>query len=93
MKAWELRSPNPYQNLGDQIGTPQRHKSWMDYAMGECRTIRPLMEIKMPYTSKQHKLFEAAANSKSVAKKSGIPQSTAKKMASEGVKQGKSKSK
>lgn len=40
----------------------------------------------MPYTEKQHRLFEAAAHSKSVAKRVGIPQSTAKKMASEGVK-------
>lgn len=40
----------------------------------------------MPYTSKQHRLFEAAAHDKSVAKHTGIPQATAKKMASEGVK-------
>ena len=40
----------------------------------------------MPYTSKQHKLFEAAAHSKDVAKKVGIPQGKAQHMASEGVK-------
>jgi hypothetical protein len=40
----------------------------------------------MPYTAKQHRLFEAAAHDKSVAKRAGIPQTTAKKMASEGVK-------
>lgn len=40
----------------------------------------------MPYTSKQHRLFEAAAHSSAIAKKVGIPQATAAKMASEGVK-------
>jgi hypothetical protein len=40
----------------------------------------------MPYTLQQHKLFEAAAHDKSVAKRVGIPQEQAKKMASEGVK-------
>ena len=39
----------------------------------------------MPYTAKQHRLFEAAAHNKSVSKRVGIPQGTAKKMASEGV--------
>ena len=41
---------------------------------------------KMPYTNKQHRLFEAAAHSPEVAKRVGIPQETAQKMASEGVK-------
>jgi hypothetical protein len=40
----------------------------------------------MPYTLQQHKLFEAAAHDKSVAKRVGIPQEKAKMMASEGVK-------
>ena len=40
----------------------------------------------MPYTNKQHRLFEAAAHSPEVAKRVGIPQETAQKMASEGVK-------
>ncbi len=40
----------------------------------------------MPYTSKQHKLFESAAHSKSIAKQFGIKQSQAKQMAAEGVK-------
>jgi hypothetical protein len=40
----------------------------------------------MPYTESQHRLFEAAAHDKSVAKRVGIPQEQAKKMASEGVK-------
>ena len=40
----------------------------------------------MPYTLQQHKLFEAAAHSPSVAKRVGIPQEQASKMASEGVK-------
>jgi hypothetical protein len=39
-----------------------------------------------PYSESQHKLFEAAAHDKSVAKRVGIPQEQAKKMASEGVK-------
>lgn len=40
----------------------------------------------MPYSTKQHRLFEAAAHNKSVAKRVGIPVATAKKMAHEGVK-------
>ena len=40
----------------------------------------------MPWTGKQHRLFEAAAHSPSVAKRVGIPQAQAAKMASEGVK-------
>ena len=41
---------------------------------------------KMPYNLQQHKLFEAAAHNPKVAKKVGIPQATAAKMAHEGVK-------
>jgi len=40
----------------------------------------------MPWTQAQHRLFEAAANSKEVAAKVHIPQEQASKMASEGVK-------
>ena len=40
----------------------------------------------MPYSSAQHRLFEAAAHSPEVAKRTGIPQAQAKKMASEGIK-------
>jgi hypothetical protein len=40
----------------------------------------------MPWTPKQHKLFQAAAHNPKIAAKVGIPQTTAKKMASEGVK-------
>lgn len=40
----------------------------------------------MPYTPKQHRLFEAAANNPAVAKRVGIPQDKAAKMASEGIK-------
>ena len=40
----------------------------------------------MPWTPKQHRLFEAAAHSPAVAKKVGIPQQKAQKMASEGIK-------
>ena len=41
----------------------------------------------MPWSPKQHRLFEAAAHDPSVAKRVGIPVSKASSMASEGVKQ------
>ena len=40
----------------------------------------------MPWTAKQHRLFEAAEHSPAVAKRVGIPIDKAKQMASEGVK-------
>jgi len=40
----------------------------------------------MPYTPAQHRLFEAAAHNAAIAKRTGMPQDTARKMASEGVK-------
>mgnify|MGYP003337821614 FL=1 len=40
----------------------------------------------MPWTTKQHRLFEAAAHNPAVAQKVGIPQQKAAQMASEGVK-------
>jgi hypothetical protein len=40
----------------------------------------------MPYTAKQHRLFEAAAHDPAVASRVGIPVGTAQTMASEGVK-------
>ena len=40
----------------------------------------------MPWTAAQHRLFEAAAHNPSVAKRVGIPQGQASKMASEGIK-------
>ena len=40
----------------------------------------------MPYTAKQHALFEAAAHDPAIAKKHGISQADARKMAAEGVK-------
>jgi hypothetical protein len=40
----------------------------------------------MPYTPKQHRLFEAAAHNSTIAKQFGIPMKKAKEMASEGVK-------
>ena len=43
----------------------------------------------MPWSSKQHRLFEAAAHSQDVAKRVGIPMEQAKQMASEGVKKDK----
>lgn len=45
----------------------------------------------MPYSAKQHRLFEAAAHNPALAKERGIPQGTAKKLAAEGVKKGPSK--
>jgi hypothetical protein len=41
---------------------------------------------QMPYTEKQHRLFEAAAHNPKVAKSHGLSQTDAKRMASEGVK-------
>jgi len=40
----------------------------------------------VPYTAKQHRLFQAAAHNKAIAKKHGMTQAEAKKMASEGIK-------
>lgn len=40
----------------------------------------------MPWTPAQHRLFEAAAHNKDVAKRVGIPAEKAKQMASEGIK-------
>jgi len=39
----------------------------------------------MPWTGKQHRLFEAAAHNPAIAKRVGIPVVQAKKMAAEGV--------
>ena len=41
---------------------------------------------KMPYSAKQNKLFRAAEHNPVIAKKVGMSQATAKKLASEGVK-------
>ena len=40
----------------------------------------------MPYTQSQNKLFRAAAHNPAIAKKHGMSQGQASKMASEGVK-------
>ena len=45
----------------------------------------------MPWTPKQNALFRAAAHDPAIARKHGLSQSTARKLASEGVKGGKSK--
>lgn len=42
----------------------------------------------MPWSAKQHRLFEAAAHDPKIAKKKGIKQSDAKRMAGEGIKKG-----
>ena len=39
----------------------------------------------MPWTAKQHRLFEVAAHNPEVARRVGIPVVQAKKMASEGI--------
>jgi hypothetical protein len=40
----------------------------------------------MPWSPAQHRLFEAAAHSPDIAKRTGIPQDKARKMAAEGIK-------
>ena len=40
----------------------------------------------MPYSAKQNRLFRAAEHNPEIAKKVGIPQATAKKLANEGIK-------
>jgi hypothetical protein len=40
----------------------------------------------MPWTLPQHRLFEAAAHNPAIARARGIPQSSAAKMAGEGIK-------
>ncbi len=40
----------------------------------------------MPWSPAQHRLFEAAAHNPQVAQRTGIPQATASRMASEGIK-------
>lgn len=42
----------------------------------------------MPWTEKQHRLFQAAAHNPQFAAKVGIPPKKAAKMASEGVRRG-----
>ena len=47
----------------------------------------------MPYTPKQNRLFQAAAHDPKIAKKVGIPQKEAKKLAAEGIKRTNGKNK
>ena len=42
----------------------------------------------MPWSDKQHRLFQAAAHNPAIAKSAGIPQGKARQMAAEGVKRG-----
>ena len=44
--------------------------------------------IEMPWSVKQHNLFESAAHNPAVAQRVGIPVAKAQKMASEGIKRG-----
>jgi hypothetical protein len=43
-------------------------------------------DLAIPWSSKQHRLFEAAAHNPQVAARVGIPQQKAAQMASEGIK-------
>jgi len=63
-------------NVLEMVILPKQTKKYPNY----------YRKPKMPYNLQQHKLFEAAAHSSEVAKRVGIPQGTAQKMASEGVK-------
>jgi hypothetical protein len=47
---------------------------------------------RMPWSSKQHKLFEAAAHDADIAREHGMSQKEARKLANEGVKKDKSAS-
>lgn len=42
-------------------------------------------DLNLPYNPAQNKLFRAAEHDSAIAKDSGIPQATAKKLAHEGV--------
>jgi hypothetical protein len=42
----------------------------------------------MPYSPKAHRLFEAAAHDKTIAKEHGLSQATAARLAHEGIKKG-----
>ena len=64
-------------NVLEMVILPKNQQRYQNYSR---------KTTKMPYTLQQHKLFEAAAHDPKVAKKVGIPQETATKMASEGVK-------
>jgi hypothetical protein len=63
-------------NVLEMVILPKQTKRYQNYSR----------KTKMPYNLQQHKLFEAAAHDSKVAKRVGIPQATAAKMASEGVK-------
>ena len=60
---------------------------WSPVASGfACFRIPLNLPPLMPWTGKQHRLFEAAAHSPAVASRVGIPQGKAAQMAGEGVK-------
>jgi len=50
-----------------------------------------MIALAMPWSPKQHRLFEAAAHSPAVAKRVGIPVAKASQMAGEGIKSAKPK--
>ena len=52
------------------------------------RGLSEKSEDLMPWTQKQHSLFQAAAHNPSFAAKTGIPPVKAMKMAAEGIKRG-----
>lgn len=64
-------------NVLEMVIQPKKIKKYPNYS----RKIN-----KMPYTEAQNRLFRAAEHNPAIAKKVGIPQETAAKMAHEGVK-------
>ena len=63
-------------NVLEMVILPKQTKRYQNYSR----------KPKMPYTEAQNRLFRAAEHNPAIAKKVGIPQATAAKMASEGVK-------
>ena len=63
-------------NVLEMVIQPKQTKRYQNYSR----------KPKMPYTEAQNRLFRAAEHNPAIAKKVGIPQATAAKMASEGVK-------
>jgi uncharacterized membrane protein len=63
-------------NVLEMVILPKQTKKYPNYSRKQ----------KMPYNEAQNRLFRAAEHNPAIAKKVGIPQETAAKMASEGVK-------
>lgn len=63
-------------NVLEMVILPKNQQRYQNYSR----------KTKMPYTEAQNRLFRAAEHNPAIAKKVGIPQETAAKMAHEGVK-------